>query len=182
MTDSTADQARQGLGASIAGKAKEVAGAVFGNDSLAAEGRLQQAEATARKEASLKEAVAHAEASEAGAVLAREQEAAADQREVAESLAEARIDRVLDDADQQALSVEVAAEREKAVAQARVDAEASLEQQQAASRAAQEKADADRLEREAAQRYAAEQASAAAAEQAAERARADAERLAAQTH
>ena len=63
MTDqSPSDRARSGLLSSVAGKAKEVAGAVTGNDSLAAEGQLQQAEAASRKDASAREAVAHAEA------------------------------------------------------------------------------------------------------------------------
>ena len=53
MRDETpAHQTRKGLLASVTGKAKEVAGAVLGNDSLAAEGQLQQAEAVDRKEAS----------------------------------------------------------------------------------------------------------------------------------
>ena len=50
MSDSTADEARKGLLGSITGKAKEVAGALTGNDSLAAEGQLQKAEAQARLE------------------------------------------------------------------------------------------------------------------------------------
>ena len=48
MTDRPADQAKRGLLTSVTGKAKEVAGAVLGNDSLASEGQLQQAEAAAR--------------------------------------------------------------------------------------------------------------------------------------
>ena len=42
-----AGEARKGLLGSITGKAKEAAGAVTGNDSLTAEGQLQQAEAQA---------------------------------------------------------------------------------------------------------------------------------------
>ena len=56
----------------MTGKAKEVAGAVLGNDSLAAEGQLQQAEAAARKDASALDAVAGAEAREAAEKLQRE--------------------------------------------------------------------------------------------------------------
>ena len=44
-----AGEARQDLVASVAGKAKEVAGAVLNNDSLAREGQLQQSEAHARR-------------------------------------------------------------------------------------------------------------------------------------
>ena len=43
--DSKADQARKGLFDSVKGKAKEVAGAVTGNDSLTAEGQLEQTQA-----------------------------------------------------------------------------------------------------------------------------------------
>ena len=50
----------------LSGKAKEVAGAVTGNDSLTAEGRLQQAEVTARQEAATDEAVADAQRTEVG--------------------------------------------------------------------------------------------------------------------
>ncbi|MDT4908923.1 MAG: hypothetical protein QOI69_2164, partial [Pseudonocardiales bacterium] len=49
--DDTAHEARKGLLDSIAGKAKEVAGALAGNDTLAEEGQLQQADAAARREA-----------------------------------------------------------------------------------------------------------------------------------
>ena len=46
-----ADQARKGLIDSVKGKAKEIAGAVTGNDSLTAEGQLEQTQAQQRKEA-----------------------------------------------------------------------------------------------------------------------------------
>src|SRR4051794_12349345 len=62
-----ADQARKGLIDSIKGKAKEVAGAAFGNDSLTAEGQLEQTQAKERKEANAVEAVADAEAARAHA-------------------------------------------------------------------------------------------------------------------
>jgi uncharacterized protein YjbJ (UPF0337 family) len=62
-----ADEARKGLIDSIKGKAKEIAGAVTGNDSLTAEGQLEQTQARARKEANAVEAVADAEDQAAGA-------------------------------------------------------------------------------------------------------------------
>ena len=52
---------------SIKGKAKEIAGAVTGNDSLTTEGQLQQAQAQERKEANSVESVADAEAEQAHA-------------------------------------------------------------------------------------------------------------------
>ncbi|MCW2693655.1 MAG: ral stress protein CsbD, partial [Mycobacterium sp.] len=89
MSDGTADEARKSLGARIAGKAKELAGAVTGNNALAAEGQLQQAEAAARREASAQQAVAQAEAAEAAQQLAEEQQQAGRERRAAEAAAEA---------------------------------------------------------------------------------------------
>src|ERR671916_662620 len=60
-----ADQTRKGFVDSIKGKAKEVAGAVTGNDSLTAEGQLDQTQAQERKEANTVEAVADVEADKA---------------------------------------------------------------------------------------------------------------------
>ena len=66
MTENNkADQARKGLIDSVTGKAKEIAGAVTGNDSLTAEGQLEQTQAQQRKEANSVEAVADAEAAQA---------------------------------------------------------------------------------------------------------------------
>ena len=62
-----ADQARKGLIDSLKGKAKELVGAVTGNDSLTAEGQLEQTQAQQRKEANSVEAVADAEAAQARA-------------------------------------------------------------------------------------------------------------------
>ncbi len=80
MSDDKAGEARQGFVSSVKGKAKEVAGAVTGNDSLTAEGQLQQSEAKARREANTGEAVANAERSEAAEALREEERAAAQQR------------------------------------------------------------------------------------------------------
>ena len=60
-----ADQARKGLIDSVKGKAKEIVGAVTGNDSLTAEGQLDQTQAKERKEANSVEAIADAESEEA---------------------------------------------------------------------------------------------------------------------
>ena len=60
-------QARKGLIDSVKGKAKEVVGAMTGNDSLTAEGQLEQTQAKERKEANSVEAVADAEADQARA-------------------------------------------------------------------------------------------------------------------
>ncbi|KMO84085.1 CsbD family protein [Mycolicibacterium chubuense] len=60
-----ADQARKGLIDSVKGKAKEFVGAVTNNDSLTAEGQLEQTQARERKHANTVEAVADAEAEQA---------------------------------------------------------------------------------------------------------------------
>src|SRR6478752_3671940 len=65
-----AGQARKGLIDSVKGKAKEVVGAVTRNDSLTAEGQLEQTQAKERKEANSVEAVADAEAAQARAQAA----------------------------------------------------------------------------------------------------------------
>ena len=50
MTEhSKADEARKGLIDSVKGKAKEIAGAVTGNDSLTAEGQLEQTQPRSAK-------------------------------------------------------------------------------------------------------------------------------------
>lgn len=60
-----ADEARRGLIDSVKGKAKEVVGAVTGNESLTAEGQLEQTQAHDRKEANAAEALAEAQVKEA---------------------------------------------------------------------------------------------------------------------
>jgi len=87
--DGSAEQARQNLMGKLSGKAKEVAGAVTGNDSLTAEGRLQQAEVTARQEAATAEAVAAAQRTEAAKEIAEKARLAAQHKQVAASQADA---------------------------------------------------------------------------------------------
>jgi uncharacterized protein YjbJ (UPF0337 family) len=71
MTEhSKAGEARKGLIDSVKGKAKEIVGAVTGNDSLTAEGQLEQTQAKERKQANSDEAVADAEAAQAHAQAA----------------------------------------------------------------------------------------------------------------
>lgn len=75
-----AAEARKGLFDSVKGKAKEVVGAVTGNDSLTAEGQLEQTQAHERKEANATEAVADAEAHEAAAERTKAKVSGAEQR------------------------------------------------------------------------------------------------------
>ena len=79
MTNDKASQAREGMLDNVAGKAKEFAGAVTGNDGLVEEGQLQQAEASKRKGALADEAVADAKRAEASREI-RETDAEAAQR------------------------------------------------------------------------------------------------------
>src|SRR5690349_11349034 len=75
-----ADQARKGLIDSVRGKAKEIAGAMTGNDSLTAEGQLEQTQAQQRKEANSVEAVADAEAAQAHAAATNARREGAEER------------------------------------------------------------------------------------------------------
>ena len=81
MTEhSKAGEARKGLSDSVKGKAKEIVGAVTGNDSLTTEGQLEQTQAKERKEANSVEAVADAEAAQAHAEATEARAEAAQQR------------------------------------------------------------------------------------------------------
>ena len=75
-----ADQARKGLIDSVKGKAKEIVGAVTGNDSLTAERQLEQTQAQQRKEANSVEAVADAEAPQAHAAATKAKLEGAEER------------------------------------------------------------------------------------------------------
>ena len=87
MTDDNAAQTRKSFVDSVKGKAKEVAGAVTGNDSLTAQGQLEQTEAEERRQASRVDAEADAEAAEARDLAAEAQREGAQERRAAEVLA-----------------------------------------------------------------------------------------------
>ncbi|MBC7633379.1 hypothetical protein [Aeromicrobium sp.] len=80
-----AGEAREGLFDSIAGKAKEVAGAVSGKDDLVEEGQLQQAESRNRKAALADEAVADAKRDAAAQELRETNEEVAQRKDAAEA-------------------------------------------------------------------------------------------------
>ena len=88
MSRDTSDEAREGLVDNIAGKAKEVVGAVSGNDNLVEEGQLQQAEARSRKDAVARDAIADAERAEAGEELRESSREARSQHHAANDAAE----------------------------------------------------------------------------------------------
>ena len=79
--DQKATEAREGLKDAIVGKAKEVAGAVSGNDSLTAEGQLQQTEASHRRDATARQSLADAQQAEAEQKQAAERRQAEQERE-----------------------------------------------------------------------------------------------------
>jgi uncharacterized protein YjbJ (UPF0337 family) len=125
MSSDRAEEARKGLFDTVAGKAKEVAGALSGNDELATEGQLQQAGAQERKEANSREALADMDVKQATDEL----------HERTDDLAEG-----------QRQAHAAAAQREQAIAQAgaaaKADAEANAQRQQEVdSRRAEDEAD-----------------------------------------
>jgi uncharacterized protein YjbJ (UPF0337 family) len=115
MSHDKAAEAREGLFDSVAGKAKEVAGAVTGKDDLVEEGQLQQAEARHRKDAVADDALAEAKRDEAAQELRETTQAAAEQKEAAHDqadLAQRAVDR--EKAEEHAAATR-AAERQEAV-------------------------------------------------------------------
>lgn len=135
-----ADQARKGLIDSVKGKAKEVVGAVTGNESLTAEGQLEQTQAAERKEANSVEAVADAEAEQARREAAEVQKAASQERVAVanEATATETAVRIRQEAEKHAAersgSQELAAEKQRAsvtalneVRQAKAEARLEIE-------------------------------------------------------
>ncbi|HYJ54255.1 MAG TPA: CsbD family protein [Mycobacterium sp.] len=125
-----ADQARKGLIASVKGKAKELVGAVTGNDSLTTEGQLEQTQARERKDANSVEAVADAEAEQASAEAADARVQAA-QKRVAVNVEAAAVEdsiRAQQEAQRRAAEQAGAQDAAKQKAQAELDAQREVEQ------------------------------------------------------
>lgn len=141
MTEKNAsEEARKGLLDAAKGKAKEVVGALTGNDSLTTEGQLQAAQARENKEAKATELAAQAQAAEAGEELAAAKNTADAQRGAARQSAKDSEDRAK--RDQQAQRVAAEQKKDRTVAAAVTDAEvdASAEQIEAVTEG---QADAD---------------------------------------
>ena len=167
QNEDAASQARRGLGAAIAGKAKEAAGAVLGNDSLAREGQLRQSEVAARREANAEEAIADAKAAQAAAKLRAENQIAEQaQREGADAEAQRLREAEVDKTRQQAAAEAQAAASARAgrlaaehrtdteICQATVEAtqedlHAAAEEQTAERQRTELHGEADALERQA---------------------------------
>ncbi|WP_040320679.1 hypothetical protein [Aeromicrobium marinum] len=115
MTDDNAAESREGLLDHVKGKAKEVAGAVSGNDELVEEGQIQQAEADRRKAAIADEAVADVKRSEAVQDLQQTDREVADQQHAAGR----RADREVSDAERERQDAHLAAARDAAATEAR---------------------------------------------------------------
>jgi uncharacterized protein YjbJ (UPF0337 family) len=128
-----ADQARKGLIDSIKGKAKEVAGAVTGNDSLTAEGQLEQTQAQERKAANSVEAVADAEAEQARAEATEARLEGLEERNAVNAQAASAKGSVQAQHDAQKRLVEQAAAQDasRETAQAEIDAQQEIQQAKA---------------------------------------------------
>lgn len=135
MEHNKAGQARKGLIDSIKSKAKEVIGAVTGNDSLTAEGQLEQTEARQRKDANAAEAIADAESAEARTEAAHAKVEGAQARSEVNAQAAATEDAIRKDAVAQKHAAEQGARQQIAKESDRADFEAQREADQADVRA-----------------------------------------------
>ena len=175
--ENASEEARKGLFDAVKGKAKEVVGAVTGNDSLTTEGQLQSAQARERAEANATELAAQAQSEEAAEDLAAVRNTAEQQRDAASASAESSTE----SARRVQQAQHVAAEKEKhqtvrdEVADAEVDARA--EQIEAVAEGQSDAAAATRDELDAVQKHGEEVAEAEAARAAADRARRNAASL-----
>ena len=175
-----AAQARKGLIDSVKGKAKEVIGAVTGNESLTAEGQLEQTQAAERKQANSIEAVADTEAEKARRKAAEVTPAgAAERAAVAEEAAVAEnVVRIRQAADKEAAENAGVHELTEKTRNASVDALADVRDAKAEAR--EEIAEAADDVADAAEDHRSEVESAADTREAAERARQKADALAAE--
>jgi uncharacterized protein YjbJ (UPF0337 family) len=130
------DQARKGLIDSVKGRAKELVGAVTGNDSLTAEGQLEQTQAQERKDANSVEAVADAEAEQAHAEAAEAKLEGAQERVAvnAEAAAVERSVQAQEDAEKRAAEQAAAHDAAQQKAQAELDAQREVERAKAQER------------------------------------------------
>ena len=125
------DEARKGLFDSVKGKAKEVVGAVTGNDSLTAEGQLEQTQAQERKEANSVEAIADAEAKLANDELLAAKVQGAQERLATDAKTAVVEDAVQSQQEAQKQAAEITAQREAAAQKSQAELDAQREVQQA---------------------------------------------------
>jgi uncharacterized protein YjbJ (UPF0337 family) len=166
----------------MAGKAKEVAGALSGNDELATEGQLQQAGAQARKDANSREAVADADAGQALEELHERTGDLAEDNRRAHAAAGQREQAIVDAEAAATADAETQAQRQQQAGRRRAEDEADAVARASAADAARIDAEALSVERGAEQRHDDHEARAGEAERRAAQLHtaADAERRAAQ--
>jgi uncharacterized protein YjbJ (UPF0337 family) len=178
MSDETkATEARQGLKDAITGKAKELAGAVTGSDSLTAEGQLQQTEATARREATARDSLADAQTHEADEEFATERNEAESERDEARQQASQLASKVQQERAEEKSQAEKNADRMQVAGEAVAEAETRSEIHETTAATRSELTDAAREEAAAKQEHDRALAAAAAEDQAAAEVRAQAERI-----
>lgn len=131
-----ADEARKGLVDSVKGKAKEVVGAITGNDSLTAEGQLEQTQAQERKDANAVEAVAESEVQHAQSQVAEAKAQGAQQRLAANAQAVATKSSIDASRAAEKRAADVAAGQQAAAARTQAEVDA---QREAARAKAQER-------------------------------------------
>ncbi|GAB5899521.1 hypothetical protein OKHIL_53300 [Mycolicibacterium mageritense] len=128
-----ASEARKGLIDSVKGKAKEVAGALTDNDSLAAEGQFEQSAAKHRRAANSADAVGEAEAQEARADAIDTSLAGAEARDAVDARTDAVEDAVSAEQAARKQAAEQAGQQVKAGARTRAELDAQGEIEQAKS-------------------------------------------------
>lgn len=172
-----ADEARKGLIDSVKGKAKEIAGAMTGNDSLTAEGQLEQTQARERKDANSIQAVADAEAEQARAQAAEARLEGAEERIAVDARTASVESSIVTQQAAQKAAAEQAAQQEsqRAATQAEVDAQREVQRAEAQERVEVRAAASDATEAVDEHRAAVDDAAATRA--AADEARARAEKL-----
>ena len=127
MTDGEkAGEARKAMVDSVKGKAKEVAGAVTGNDSLTAQGQLEQAEAKERRDAATSDAQADAQAGEAMSLADDAKREGSEGRLAAGADAAAIIQRVRGEQAAAKSAADAAGHREAAQERAKADERADV--------------------------------------------------------
>ncbi len=137
-----AGEARRGLLDSVKGKAKEVFGAITGNDSMTAEGQLLQTQAQERKEANTIQAVAESEAERAKAENAEAKVDGARERLAANVQSAAAEDSIEAQQAAQKEAADLAARRQAATQQTQAELDAQREAAQAKAAEREEMRDA----------------------------------------
>jgi uncharacterized protein YjbJ (UPF0337 family) len=145
----TSDEAREGLFDSVAGKAKEVAGALTGKADLIKEGQLQQADARARREANSQEAIADAQAKQAAEDLREGKHRAAEERRATAADFEDSQQAVLQVAAAERANAESAAHKQEQAGLARAGADATYDVRETGAESQSIRAGADAIERDA---------------------------------